>query len=269
MPRITQLPSIATATSRVVLSRTTHTLANDIRPIARSLCTSSRPRRHGNNAAKHLTNYHDGDQVAQIPFIPWKMKEEILALRAEDPTRWTATSLARRFSAPHENVVALLRLGELRAERDEYIASLPDAGTRATIERMRSNGTAAWSAICNVSAGRHRKPITKPSDSVPDISAVTDGEKAEDQETTEQQVQLDKSRWMEYIENNLDNVETDTVRKTSFAFIEVGKPKQQGKLVQRAMWIRDGATGKLRMADEEEQKLLKKQVKVRDSTAFL
>lgn len=214
----------------------------------------------------------------ELVYIPSKMKEEVLALHEEDSNRWTATTLSARFGAPHDNIAALLSLGKLRQQQNDRIKKL-DQEQRKVIEDFRDKGIKAWSSLSSVSpytSAASRRRVAMPSKredliGKQNASVVTEEENDEvEVEVGDEEIKdTKKSMWYEYIEDNYDKVQTDSVRKTTFAFIEVGKKNKSQSNIERAVWLRDGATGKLRLADMEEKKLLTSQVKMRDSKAFL
>lgn len=226
-----------------------------------------------------------------VVFLAQKQKEEILALHEEDPLRWSATVLAARFGAPRENVQMLLRLGQERNRRDQFVKSLPK-DQKDTIQKLRDQSISAWSELStegspfsrrvqfsylrSQSSSQHRAPGPRPTISVDELREVAlgkDGD-ANDQHTMESteagagdggdDAGMERSEWARKLDHLCENVELDTIRRTSFAFIEVGR----GKNIYRGVWLREGQTGKLRIADEDERKLLLNKVNMRDAKAF-
>lgn len=219
-------------------------------------------------------------EAKRVLFIPVKMKEEMLALHEEDKNRWTATTLATRFKAPQENVDALLKLGAIRRRREEALQAA-NGETREKITHLRTQAVKTWAALPDGSISTSRWRVAKPthadvtgehnlraarkaSAEPPNKSDPMTNETIAENSNTEEP-EPEKSTWAEHIERICENAELDSVRKTTFAFIEVGKRQD----LHRAVWIREGATGKLRLADQEERKLLTNRVTVRDSKAFL
>jgi hypothetical protein len=67
------------------------------------------------------------------------------------------------------------------------------------------------------------------------------------EEAAEVEVLSEMEQWTRGLIADEDNL--DVVRKTSYAFIEAGAPPSQS----RAVWIRDGPTGKIRAPSDEER----------------
>lgn len=216
--------------------------------------------------------------MAKLRYIPAKMKEELIVLHAESPTRWTASALSARFGVPHDNVSALLGLVTRRADRDAAIERLPRE-TRDTVTDLRARGCDAWQALPETSAPirswRHQAPPSKsdtemelelqaqmkPEPMPAELRDLAEHVSLEEDDHTSKP----RSAWATFLDKRCDGLELDVKRNTSFSFIEVGNDAG----VTRAVWIREGATGKIRIADAEERKLLLSEVKVRDSDAFL
>lgn len=244
-----------------VSSRTPRSI---LRVLQRPLCTSSR--------------------AFQLPFIPQKSKEEMLELHAEDPSRWTPTTIAARFNASRDNVQAVLRLGKLRPVRE---TRLRDAKLWESASTARDKALATWADlhVPHVS-GKSRGMMATRSPSTSDRIALTkevvnnteqtssDSKEASEEDALESdvdakfqpepEVEIAPSKWAKHIEANYEKVEDDWVRKTTYAFIEVGKDRD----VRRAVWLREGGTGKLRIADDEERRLFLSEVTARDTTAL-
>lgn len=229
-----------------------------------------------------------------LVYLAQKQKEEILALHDEDPVRWTATVLATRFGAPRENVQMLLRLGQERKRRQKYINSLP-GDQKSNIEKLKSQSVDAWfeiSSEASLSSRRTRTPYSR-SQSSPQLStpssrpaksvdelrtvafAMEENMDEDDPSVAETPAEADtdkgvdktavkESEWAKNLDHLCANAELDTIRRWSFAFIEVGRTKK----VHRGIWLREGQSGKLRIADEEERKLFLNVVSMRDSKAF-
>lgn len=217
---------------------------------------------------------------ATLPYVPLKLKDEMLSLHAENPTRWNATTLAHRFSAPRANVAAILKLYALRTEPAASKPSLADEKS-ASLCNARDAALAAWAGIPEVKGmsgrGRARAP---PSDtpapladaaeaSARELAGLAEATGAEGSEEGigegAREEELPKSKWWGRVKELCEGeAELDAKRKTTFAFIEVGKRKET-----RAVWLRDGATGKLRMADDEERRFLLEETNMRDTKAFL
>lgn len=214
-------------------------------------------------------------------FVSSKMKEEILELYEEDEKRWTAATLSTRFGVPRANVTALLKLGQLRRQREAMLQTLNEEKKRKLLD-LCTKATSAWATLPSVTGGGAVKRRVLRASSTKGIgdrntsvqgqilAGVNDNNEAVKDSSkpieanTDVEIKSEKSPWARYIEEHYRDVELDTVRRTTFAFIEVGRNQD----LQRAVWIREGATGKLRLADDEERKLLTAQIKVRDSTAF-
>lgn len=227
-----------------------------------------------------------------VVYLAQKQKEEILALHEEDPVRWTATVLATRFGAPQENVKMLLRLGQERIRRQKYINGLPGE-QKLSIEKLKEQAVAAWSELSTESSPssrrahapysrahslpKHHTSSSRPTKSADELRAIalendvddSDPHVAEASKESDTGDESDKmvakeSQWAKNLDDLCANAELDTVRRYSFAFIEVGRTKK----VHRGVWLREGQSGKLRKANDEERKLFLNAVNIRDSKAF-
>ncbi|KAI0564179.1 Ribonuclease Z [Gracilaria domingensis] len=204
----------------------------------------------------------------QLLYIPRKTKEEIMALHEEDPKRWNTTTLSKRFGAHSENVESLLKLHALRKHREKQIQQSEEE-ERKRIERMREKMVDSWSELQEfVMRTRH----------VADASRFTTSEKGlegrEEDDDDESDVadedmhteEVVNSKWGAYLEKEIEDAALDTPRKCTYAFVEIGKGEEH---VRRAVWIREGESGRLRLADEAERSLLLNQVRAKDSQAFV
>lgn len=210
----------------------------------------------------------------KLRYIPVNVKEEMLALHAEDGSRWTATTLSARFSAPRENVEAILKLRRFRAPEGVGGRERRSADERKELESMREQMLNAWKQLPDVveRSGYRRadqrlsKPSVLPKGEAAAVAAeegeVEMKEKEEVGEVEETKV-VEKSRTAKWVEEMCENAALDVKRRTTFAFIEVGNSRDVE--VERAVWMREGATGKLRMASEMERKVVSQQVRVVDS----
>lgn len=200
-----------------------------------------------------------------MAYIPTKMKEEMKALHLEDGSRWSASTLAARFGARRENVAGLLKL--VRAGRKEARRG-GEEGER--LEKLREEAARAWREVKEGGGGgkRYGRRLAAASTREGAGAAVQreekkkEGEQEAEQEMVEQVVRR-KSRTAVWVEELCERAEVDVKRRTSFAFIEVGGEK--GEDVDKAVWIREGASGKLRVADERERDVLLQKVRVVDS----
>lgn len=189
-------------------------------------------------------------------YVPQKRKDEMAALADEDASRWTATTLAKRFDVAPENVAAILRLRRLRGPADED-----------GVARLREQVRDAWAGLAEVV---DRSGPARLAAVAPEVEVVPAGEtEGEAEEEVEVEVEVveevcAKSKTAVWVESEGGKAARDTVRRNSFAFIEVGVAKD----VDGAVWIREGSTGALRAADAEERKALLQQCRVDQTTAW-
>lgn len=200
-----------------------------------------------------------------LAYIPTKMKEEMKALHLEDGSRWSASTLAARFGARRENVAGLLKL--VRAGRKDARRGGAE-GER--LEKLREEAARAWREVKEGGGGgkRYGRRLAEASRMEGEGVKVRKEEKQEkegEQEVMEmeEQVVRRKSATAVWVEGLCERAEVDVKRRTSFAFIEVGGEK--GEDVDKAVWIREGASGKLRVAEERERDVLLQKVRVVDS----
>lgn len=221
-------------------------------------------------------------------YISSKVKEELISLHMSEPGSWTSSKLAHRFRIPEANVRALLKLSALRPKDDDD--ALQERRNRvvsawknltepyARDQRHRQGDTVltdfgphfqqvaesdmiADENLKHQSASEELESFAEKSDTGTGDSQ--EAEQVEDDEDfnilrdiEEESVALDReqmsatARWVEQMENDPDQ-SLDHVRKTTFIFTEVGKGLTNK---ERAVWIREGATGKLRAASLEERK---------------
>jgi hypothetical protein len=225
-----------------------------------------------------------------MQYLPSKVFDEMAALHDQDPGRWTAVTLAVRYDAPQESVAAALLLAkrgsrntlkDQRAKVAQAWATLPESG-QAARRRPDSVSAAVYSDGVQEKVA-YRKDIKPRFDIIDDIySAAVDkqlsdmasekvlaagGEtlvkcsngasradrESQDQTEMESDVSDDtrKKSLAELMVEGLiaDDKNVDARRKTSFAFIEAGVPNEQ----RRAVWIRDGSTGRIRLPTADER----------------
>lgn len=216
----------------------------------------------------------------KLLYVPNKMKEEIMALHEEDPKRWNVTTLSSRFSAERANVEAVLRLFRLRQMRRREVKTRSEED-RVRIERAEERSMEAWKLLgegvyrgraiarASVSGG---EGLGEDGDGEGESESESEGAGAED--TVEDAVQAGggeekkevvKSAWAEFLEKEIDRAEVDVSRRTTYAFVEIG---EGGDDIRRAVWVREGESGRLRLAEEEERRLLMNEVRARDSQAW-
>eukprot|EP00177_Eucheuma_denticulatum_P008409 GFKZ01015293.1.p1 GENE.GFKZ01015293.1~~GFKZ01015293.1.p1 ORF type:complete len:236 (+),score=43.02 GFKZ01015293.1:209-916(+) len=196
---------------------------------------------------------------ARLTYLPHKVKEEMAALHEEDSKRWNASTLSARYTAPRENVETWLRLVKVRQSKEKA------EGEEVT--RLREQVAEAWGRLRESSEKRRvirAKPTSKEERNVADESADESTEmeakmeaevEAEMEETIEEhKVELGKTRTAEWVEKVCEMGVRDVKRKTTFAFVEVGKEVSEG--LDGAVWIREGSTGKLRVAVDRERDVL-------------
>lgn len=183
---------------------------------------------------------------ARVSYIPRKMKEEMQALHATDGERWNAATLAQRFGARQENVAGLLKLGRLREKSGKGLS----AEEHEKVAKAREEAERAWAGVAD-GGGKYGRGLKAASRMRKGVLAGLEeegkegGEAAGKEETGEEKVEVEvvrkKSATAVWVEELCERAELDVHRKTSFAFIEVGK--EGGKEVERAVWIREGPTG--------------------------
>lgn len=209
----------------------------------------------------------------RLRYIPLKVKEEMLALHDEDGSRWTATTLSARFSAPRENVEAILKLRRFRAPESVGGREKRSADEQKELEIMREQMVNAWKQVPEVTerSGYRRgnqslaKPSVLPKGEAAAVAAQEGEVDAKEKEVgdAEEKKVVEKSKTAKWIEETCEKAALDVKRRTTFAFIEVGNSRDEE--VERAVWMREGGTGKLRVANEMERKVLLQQVRVVDS----
>lgn len=215
----------------------------------------------------------------KMSYIPQKVKEEMAGLYSEDAARWNATTLAVRFGAPRENVEMWLRLCKLRGIVSKKAKRT--AEEEKAVEGMREKAATAWKALPEVT--ERRRWVTAPSTieasengGGTEVSMKVEGGETEatevagekdatvEEETEEKIVQ--KSRTAEWVETFCENAPRDVSRRTTFAFIEVSRKK--GEELERAVWIREGVSGCLRVARKEEREVLLSKVRSQDASVW-
>lgn len=226
--------------------------------------------------------------TAKLRYIPLKMKEEMLALHAEDSARWSATTLSARFSAPRENVEGLLRLARFRQREEVSGRERRSQEESEGLEKMREKAVKAWKELPELTErggsrrgerrlaepsvmakGEAAKVAAKETEGGGVVAEAEHGEPEEEEELVVVEKSVRKSRTAEWVEEFCKEAERDVSRRTTFAFIEVGGKGKEGgggmEEVERAVWIREGESGKLRVAEEMERKVLLHKVRVVDS----
>lgn len=204
-------------------------------------------------------------------------------LHDEDAARWNATTLATRFGAPRENVEMWLRLCKLRGRASKKVKR--SAQEEEALEEMRTKAVAAWKGLPEVM--ERRRWMAKPSvieeagrekdrnkTEEAEEGAKVDGDEKEKevvraeeeaQEEGEQKV-LRRSRTAEWVESFCENAPRDVSRRTTFAFVEVAGKK--GEEMERAVWIREGKSGVLRVARREERDVLLSKTRSQDASVW-
>lgn len=120
--------------------------------------------------------------------------------------------------------------------------------------------------------GGRRAPVARPSAKVAAVSDHASGEVSVSEEEGKDDVEesdvkeqvVVKSAWAQELEQDVGHAERDVTRRTTFAFVEIGVEKH----VSGAVWVREGETGVLRLAQEEERRLLLGEVRARDTEAW-
>lgn len=186
-------------------------------------------------------------------YIAQKTKEEIRALHGEDPARWSVASLAARFGAPEGNVAAIVRMGCKRRGGEEAREALRAAWVRLP-EVSASRGTRGARDLVGVPGPRAGRV-----ESV-GVAVEEEGEESMEEEAVEEEVEEDvdeaiveRSVTAQWVEQLCKTAPLDTPRRTTFAFVEVGKGLEDA---QRAVWLREGETGRLRAASDPERGVL-------------
>lgn len=185
-----------------------------------------------------------------------KTKSEMRELHAADPTRWTAAALAARFGAPAENAKAIVRLAALRSR-------VPAADAEAATELER-----AWTQLGvpqRTSRARHARAATtpaRPASRAPAVAPAVEPEAAAEEPDAMETAGGDgvgTTATAEWAREQIELGEIETMRASTFAFIEVGKGLEDH---QRAIWLRDGRTGCLRAPSARERARLLDQRRV-------
>ena len=233
------IEELATILTKIYSHKVTleHTIAHFLSIHARSYSTRSRTKTDGSST------------VLSVRVLDEKSKQEMRELHAEDAERWTPTALALRYSAYTENVKAVLSMASLRSR-------IPDACAAAAAKLDDT-----WRELSAASKvpGRTIKH-TVPVQPLPDSQAGTKDETGSAQgavTSTEQSDVSDEaadtvgtSVTADWAREQIARAEFETVRKSTFAFIEVGKGLEDA---QRAVWLRDGRTGQLRAPSARER----------------
>lgn len=162
-----------------------------------------------------------------------KTRSEMRSLHLAEPGRWTAGALAARFGAPVENAAAVVRLARRRP------AEVSEAAARVE---------AAWIDLSSGPRGRGRAHAS-PS---PVAAVVAEPEPEEVMEEEEGDT-VGTTPTADWARGKIAAGEVETVRKTTYAFIEAGKGVGAE---ERAVWMRDARTGKLRAPTKEERHVL-------------
>lgn len=164
-----------------------------------------------------------------------KVKSEMRELHLSEPKRWTVGTLSARYKAPIENVRGVLRLARLRANLSEERVS-----KASELEN-------AWNEL----DGRQFRKTTRVT--VPDqveLEAEVEAGKKEGEDTSGVDV-VGTTETAKWAREAIERGEYETTRKSTFAFIEVGKGLSDD---DRAVWLRDGESGLLRTpADSAER----------------
>lgn len=209
---------------------------------------------------------------ARLTYLTTKTKQEMLGLRGEDAGRWTVTTLSKRFGGDPRNVAAMLRLAEERERRDGG----RDAEWKKRVEELRGRMIGAWAAVMEPRAGvgvgiARATEVVKGvegrerADKEGEDDDEREGEEGEEEEEKEEVVLSD---WAKYLQDGgCERAQVDVRRRTTFAFVEVGVAEG----VRGGAWVREAHTGKLRVADASERKILLQEAGVRDcaEAAFL
>ncbi len=174
-----------------------------------------------------------------------KLRGELRGLHESEPERWTATTLAARFGVARENVSAVLRLARLRKEMsDEHLESAK------ALEN-------AWLEL----EPRERRPITaRPP--IPAPASAAEGETEDDEDFEDDEEPDDyvgSTETADWVRGKIAEGKFETIRKSTFAFIEVGKGSNDEN---RAVWLRDGSTGLLRAPTKEERRSILRQPRI-------
>lgn len=160
-------------------------------------------------------------------------KNELRALHEANPARWTPATLAARYGSSRARVAAVLRLGALRTRVQDKHAER----TKALAE--------VWRTVDGPLAKRHTPPMPVEDDKEIELAL------AEAEDATEEEIDTvgttETAEWAKYA---IAKAEYETTRKSTFAFIEVGKRTSDQS---RAVWIRDGTTGLLRAPSRKER----------------
>lgn len=193
-----------------------------------------------------------------------------MALHEEDPKRWNVTTLSTRFSAERGNVEAILRLFRMRQMRQRE-AKARSEEVQSRVEQLEQRSVEAWNMLGEgVFRGR---AIARASVSGGDgLGHEGEAESGDVEEGVDDGAQTDgaeekfvNSSWAEFLEREIEGAEVDVSRRTTYAFVEIG---EGGAEVRRAVWLREGDSGRLRLAEEEERQLLVNEVRARDSQAW-
>lgn len=182
-----------------------------------------------------------GAKPRMVRVLDEKTKQEMWQLHEADPSRWTAAALAVRFGAAQENANAVLRLGALRTR-------LPEEHIEAANDLQR-----AWVELGALSGPTTRGTAVRNTIMVPSVQAEA---RLEDDENDDFVGTTETAQWAREV---ITREEFETLRKSTFAFIEVGKGLEDN---QRAVWLRDGGTGLLRAPTKRERARLLDQRRV-------
>lgn len=221
-----------------------------------------------------------------------KMFQEISQLHEEDPERWTAVTLSTRFAIPVDTVNAAMLLstrGQKRrktevhariAEAWSKISSPPNTPNRLrrdTSSEPMTESTekltlqprfsivddkyaAAMESLQQRENAVGEADITKSEtemeamsvESVSDAEGLEGTHASDEDDVGEKEAEeiSDLQQWINSMVDDETNV--DAIRQTTYAFMEAGRAPGE----ERAIWIRDGSTGRIRHPSDEERKHL-------------
>lgn len=190
---------------------------------------------------------------------------ELAAMHLSEPARWTGPAIALRARLDDERLgAAVVTLARLQAKRAE--GGDEEDGSRALRKRVAD----AWGelkdgggggggrrrpergAVVDVVAEAQGREKEAGRVLVDDIYEALRGEgeivEEEDEEVADEEVRVSEMQaWVDELVS--DDAGKEVKRKTSYAFIEAGVKNE----APRAVWIRDGPSGKLRKPSEEEE----------------
>lgn len=164
-----------------------------------------------------------------------KTRAEMRALHSAEPGRWTAGALAARFGAPVANAAAVVRLARRRPK------AVSEAAARVE---------AAWIELAGGGRGRGRVQTR----GAPTSAATAPVEMSEEAVAEKEEGDaVGATATAEWAREQIAAGEVETTRKTTYAFIEAGKGIG---VSERAVWLRDAKSGKLRAPSKEERHVL-------------